>query len=674
MIEKSQDWARRMVADLPPRWNSRLMGRWNHQRHAQSGAFRMAGGLKMFFEPEAVANIDLRETTESLKVARLTLDASDSDICAAADTQAGRCRALATATFAGQKAGPHRFNPVFGTDLIERPLLDNITLRRFAMAQIAMGHGIEPPNYRWLLEPKAKGRHVQDEPAIKRMCDPQWWRRKLRAVHAKHVEGAAIGLGYVSKKADPYVSRESVVRRAQQNERNAESLEATTCTNEDGQEFTLAELAAKGPANKAIRRSELMVRIAGFERIANDMGHVGLFFTMTCPSHMHKWRTTRNGQVIENPLYDGTLPNDAQKHLAKTWARIRAALARRGCHLYGFRIAEPNHDGTPHWHVLVFMDSNYKGRTARAALPRVCAMVRRYALGNDQQRRERGAKAHRCDFKPIDKGRGSAAGYIAKYVAKNIDGYRLDKDLLGNDAIETSHRVEAWASTWRIRQFQQIGGPPVGPWRELRRVKTLPTNAPEHLIAAHRAANRQDIPEGVTDKQAQFEAAAKWDGYVRAQGGPTCGRRFAIRVEKTQPEGQNKYGEPMAPTPMGVSTLERFQPEHMTAARMGGTGLWAERRLIVESARYVWTLTKKVGQSIGRVFNGLKAQLFAPWTCVNNCTGEKDDGLGNHAAEHAANGFGSGQRNQKHASALQNDGGGIHDTFDDRDFGYQCGT
>jgi len=636
-IEEDSEFAARMVEEFPTRWQHRLLGRWERSRQKFNPA---DASLCYPYHANSGANAELLRVASRLSDVRLPLDAQDSHICEEADKLAGRCRALGTATVAGAKPGPWALGYVLA-GFPERRLLDTPALQRAAMGRIALAYGIEPP------EPC-----YDDGPAMARMMDAQWWRRKLRNVHAKQVEGAAIGLGYVNRNADPYISNESVWRRAQQNERNAASLEATIATNEDGQEYTLAELAATGPANKAIRRAELMTRIAGFERIADGLGHVGVFFTITCPSRMHKWATRKGGGVIENPKYDGTLPNDAQKHLAKTWARIRAALARRGIYQYGFRIAEPNHDGTPHWHVLVFLSPHYRGDRGRCAVRRLFALVRRYALGKGTDRTERGAKRHRCDFKPIDKGRGSAAGYIAKYVSKNIDGYRLDKDLIGNDAVETSHRVEAWASTWRIRQFQQIGGPPVGVWRELRRVESVPANAPVHLIAAHAAVNKTKALDNLSDSQQQVIKGAHWDAYVNAQGGPFCGRKYTIRVEKADLGTVGKYGEAIGPVPIGVSTLEQ--------ARMPGSGLAYVRRLIVESARHVWAIARKVAAVVSSVFKAASP----PWTCVNNCTGE-DDGTTENVSGDYRRGSQNGQGGLgRGTQAYQGDGRGIRSTAD----------
>lgn len=570
-IPSDVEWAGARVERLPKRWQGLILGRWNKQR-AKHAPGDWAGQV----EAGRDANISLRELVADLEGVRLPLDANDADICQHATEQVSRCMQLAMVY--------HHEDDLHA-----------------AMRRVCIGQGIEPPKVNFCSDVP---------PAIKRMTCGQWWRRKLRKMHARAVEGAAIMLGYVNKARECYVSNESVKRREQQNARNAETLESTTATNENGQEYTLAELAATGPANKAIRRAELMTRIAGFERIAIDLGHVGLFFTVTCPSRMHKWKTRKGGGVMENSRYDGTLPMEAQKYHAKTWARIRASLKRQGIQPYGFRIAEPNHDGTPHWHVLVFMPP--------AHVEALKATVWHYALADSPD--EPGARAHRCDFKAIDAGKGTAAGYIAKYVAKNIDGYRLEADLYGNDAITASQRVETWAATWGIRQFQQIGGAPVGPWRELRRVEAIPAGAPQYLIDAHEAVNR------IADIEAGTVKSVAWDRYTKAQGGVFCGRRYRVRVDHlTAPEGDksSKYGEPHAPKPIGVTTntRETWFPEWM--AHMTPPG--RSTRVIewpVASKRYTWTLSR----------GGIKKGASRPWTCVNNCTeseklkGENDAG------------------------------------------------
>lgn len=552
------EWAAGRVGPLPARWQGLLLGDWAKRHPADRYG----------------ANVALRTQTEKLLAVRIPLDASDAQICDAAEALATRC-----ADAAERIHEPH-------------------ALRR-RMEAICEGQGIQPPH-------PVK---VETGPALARMTCHQWWRRKLRVHHGRTREHAAIRLGYVNKRKEIYCSNLTLEGRIQQNARNRANLENTTATNELGQEFTLAQLAAKGPANKAIRRAELMTRIGGFERIARDMGHAGLFMTITCPSRFHRFTTAGGWFVKENRKYDPEHnPRSAQKYLAGVWARIRARLKRCGAALYGFRIAEPQHDGTPHWHFLVFHEP------AAGAAVREAVVV--HALKDSPD--EPGAQAHRVDFKTIDWEKGSAAGYIAKYVAKNIDGYRLETDLYGNPALETSARVEAWASTWGIRQFQQVGGPPVGPWRELRRIEALPNGAPAHLVAAHNAVNKVAVFEG------RDNASVAWDHYVKAQGGVFCGRDYRIKVAQTTKPGQvTRYGEEAGPRPIGIETtsVESWVPDEIKAMdeidREGFEPLRRTVHWLVESTRHEWVISGRK-RSTGRVSIGTAQP--GPWTRVNNCT------------------------------------------------------
>lgn len=554
----------RVTNGLPSRWVKRIHRKWMADRLIRDP---LVAEVKRENVAHASSNTALRELVDRLSSIRLPIDADDGDICMAAEQ------------FAETIAGLSR---VFQCE-------DGL---RKAMAGYVVRMGIEPP----LDNPELRG-HVKDISAIARMTCVQWWRRKLRRLHAKAVEGSAIALGYVNRTSDCYVSNESLFRRIQQNNRNEAMLEATVAVNENGDQYTLAELSAKGVANKAIRRAELMTRIAGFEVIARDSDHVGLFITVTCPSRMHKWRTVGKGKVVQNTKYDGTLPNEAQSYLAKkVFQRVRAKWNRCAIKPYGFRIAEPNHDGTPHWHLLLFVEKS------KADL--MVEILSDYALEDSGD--ESGAKEHRCKVVVIDWARGSAAGYIAKYVAKNIDGYKVEKDLFGNDAIESSARVESWASTWGIRQFQQIGGAPVGVWRELRRVKELPENAPAELSSAWVAANR-------IESSGEEVKRADWAEYTRAQGGVLIGKNYKIRIVKDEADGSvGRYYEENKPVPVGVgqvAILEELRAvlgdevlEHDEVDRMAEAGEVAPLffksfisvvNVVAKSVRYCWEIMRK---------------------------------------------------------------------------------
>jgi hypothetical protein len=292
---------------------------------------------------------------------------------------------------------------------------------------------------------------------LKRMADNRWWCRKFRKLITQANEKSAIYLNLVNRKKQIYASNRTTKNRISQLARNEQLLSSHFIINQAGQRYSLKEISDLNVSNPEVRKAELINRVRACEEISKIENDEGLFITITCPSKYHR-AFSKSGS--ENPKWGGYMPDDAQKYLCNVWTRIRAELNRKGINIYGFRVVEPQHDGTPHWHCLLYTRPEHIQAFQR--------IVSSYSLLEDGD--EKGALENRCDFKKVDPNK-NATGYIMKYIVKNIDGKGLGKDKFGNDAVSTATRINAWASCWCIRQFQQIGGASVTIWRELRRIK-----------------------------------------------------------------------------------------------------------------------------------------------------------------------------------------------------------
>ena len=350
--------------------------------------------------------------------------------------------------------------------------------------------------------------------ALAKLSDDKWWQNKLKRQWAFQREHLAIAAGQVQKSASPYASRTCVGEWKEQKRKNREWLKNQCIENTDtGEQFELVFQVDKSNANPAIRRCELMIRMRGFEDIADEFGYTGAFITLTAPSKFHAVHA--KGGFIKN--WNAGTPRDTQRYLCNVWAKIRAKLNRENIKIFGFRVAEPHHDGTPHWHILVFMLPEHKER--------VESIMRSYALEEDGD--ELGAQENRFKFVDIEKEKGSATGYIAKYISKNIDGYQLDDEIddeTGQNLKDMAKNVTAWASRWGIRQFQQIGGAPVTVWRELRRLGS------------------QKVESPAIDPVLAAADAGDWAAYTQLQGGAMVQRK-ELRVRVSYEKTQNQFEE-----------------------------------------------------------------------------------------------------------------------------------
>ncbi|MFV7784361.1 replication endonuclease [Shewanella marisflavi] len=466
---------------------------------------------------------------------------------------------------------------------------------------------------------------------LKRANDESWWKPKLRRQHNRQIETISRLLNQVNKHRGIYASNITVDNFKTQWQNNQELLENTIATNELDYSMSLAELSKLNVSNPAIRKAELMVRIRGFEDYAKQMGYSALFLTMTTPSKYHR-SYSKSGDA--NPNWNGATPLDAQEYLNRIFQRIRASLNRDKITPFGFRIAEPHHDGTPHWHLLLFIPTEQQQALVDT--------FEQYCLEEDGD--EQGAKQRRFKVEYIDPDKGSATGYVVKYVSKNIDGEGIDHDSYGKEAVTSAVRIKVWASCWGIRQFQQIGGVGVTQWRELRRLDIIKDKSLDWVEPIRKAADESN-----------------WSRYTELMGGVFCKRVDQLirplygnansliaknkqNPETIQQESRNCGNRPENsgitlsesgnPIPESIAAFPKLVSESAPESaenRYKATADPKHNRLELKTNRYGDALIKQLKgivclgvEIITRVHSWTISMTTKPkpltWSSVNNCT------------------------------------------------------
>ncbi|MCE1610736.1 replication endonuclease [Enterobacter ludwigii] len=438
--------------------------------------------------------------------------------------------------------------------------------------------------YFGLIAPWASRRKMPlDEMAasIRKILDDRFWSRLLRKYARRWREHLHIAFGDVRRDVSPYCSKNHVKQWDARRKRSRAIMSRLELEDQvTGERMSLIEQIDKSVSNPEKRRVELMTRIGGFEKVATESGYAGSFFTLTAPSKYHAY--TAFGH--RNHKWNGASPRRSQRYLNQIWQQIRAELARREIPVFGLRVAESHHDGTPHWHGLLF--------TAPEHTDELKEVMEDYATREDaEELTGKSGKQPRFELKPIDPALGSATGYVVKYISKNIDGYALDGESdheSGRPLKETAKHATAWASCWGIRQFQFLGGAPVSVWRELRRLKN------------------QDLADRVSPVFGELHRAAHagdWQGYITLQGGPFISRsRLVLRAwyqYKNEPTSYGEYRKAIKGLVMPASSIPP-----------------------VETRLHSYRIVKMKHKSSDRADPGfdLKGASATSWTRVNNCT------------------------------------------------------
>ncbi|WP_162722244.1 replication endonuclease, partial [Escherichia coli] len=420
------------------------------------------------------------------------------------------------------------------------------------------------------------------------------WKRKLWLLRCEWREEQLRAACLVSRKTSPYLSQDALSEFRAQREKTRDFLKSFMLENEDGFTIDLETVYYAGVSNPVHRKAEMMATMKGLELLAEARGDRAVFLTVTCPSKYHA--TTENGHP--NPKWNGATMRDSSDYLVNTFfAAVRKKLNRDGLRWYGIRTVEPHHDGTVHWHMMVFAHPE-EIDTIVSHTRDIAIQEDRHELGDDITPR------FKAEY--VDGSKGTPTSYIATYIGKNLDSHAVDgidpktgkprvDHETGKSMAESVERAIGWARLHRVRQFQFFGIPSRQVWRELRRLASQMARNPE---------GPQRLKDDAMDAVLAAADAGCFASYIEKQGGVLVPRKdYLIRTAYDLADELNDYGE---------QSVQIY-------------GIWSP--LIGESSRVCthpdnWKLVRRKPEAEDSAReNGFDLQggPAAPWTRGNNC-------------------------------------------------------
>lgn len=269
-----------------------------------------------------------------------------------------------------------------------------------------------------------------------RAACPKWWRQKLIKLHNLVIDDAwwtAISLGLEISHEYNYINPDGY----------GDSRYVDTMAEEWSRNFIIqgsdgSMISPPTPNDTDKRQYAYYTTMAkGIGKLANERNFTPYLITLTAPGCKHRG-STRNGKFEGNPDHDGTSPKKAHQELQKRWQCFRARLKYREIEVYWIRSVQPHRDGTPHWHIVMWVPPGHEET--------IQEQLARYFL-KTWHPNEPGAKKHRIDFRPIEGGTNGAVAYVIRSLAYICRSHNLAT----KDEKMEAERIRAWRRSHAIR-------------------------------------------------------------------------------------------------------------------------------------------------------------------------------------------------------------------------------